>query len=117
MEEQLETYEEAKKSIRSKKGKRKVANKDADDFDLDLFDEVRPKVGMSDYVDVGSKLLIGGGLGLLAGVASIAVVASAAEIVLAGAVTKIAGVVGGAIGLSWGVKKIQKKKMLKKEVF
>jgi uncharacterized membrane protein len=56
---------------------------------------------------VGSKVVIGAGLGLLAGVATIAVMASLAEIIVAGVVTKIAGVVGGGAGLTVGLRQLR----------
>ncbi len=61
-------------------------------------------------MQVGSKVLIGGGVGLLGGIATLALAASAAEIVVTGVVTKIAGVVGGAAGLSMGISSYNKKK-------
>ena len=101
MEEQLGAYEEAKKGIRTKMARQTRINADLAEFDPDLFESSGRQVALSDIAQVGSKVLIGGGLGLLAGVATIAVVASAAEVVLAGAITKVAGVVGGAAGLPW----------------
>ena len=109
MENQLKDYEEAKQSIRSKtagKGK---------DYDLDEFDDAQlesygRKTELSDVVQVGTKVIIGGGIGLLVGVATIAVAASAAELVLAGVITKVTGVVGGTLGLSLGLKKYKKDK-------
>lgn len=111
MVEDFKTYEEQKRAIYLKKTQQR------DHEFLDEMDEKymkENKVGFSDVMQVGSKVLIGGGVGLLAGVATIAVAASAAEVVLAGAVTKVAGVVGGATGLGWGVNKFKKKS--KKEV-
>ena len=46
----------------------------------------------------------------MAGVATIAVAASAAEVIIAGVITKVAGVIGGAVGLSVGVNKFLKVK-------
>ena len=109
MENQLKDYEETKQSIRSKTaGKRK-------DYDLDEFDDAQlesygSKTELSDVVQVGTKVIIGGGIGLLVGVATIAVAASAAELVLAGVITKVTGVVGGTLGLSLGLKKYKKDK-------
>ena len=105
MKERLEAYEKAKGSIRTRRARETRLN-----ADLDLFDSSGREVGLSDVAQVGAKVLIGGGLGLLAGVATIAVAASAAEVVLAGAITKVAGVVGGATGLSLGIKKLKKKR-------
>ncbi|HIJ58064.1 MAG TPA: hypothetical protein HPP41_00145 [Deltaproteobacteria bacterium] len=110
MEAQIGTYEKTKRAIRKKMASQRRITADLDDFDPDLFDGPGRQVGLSDFAQVGAKVLIGGGLGLLAGVATIAVAASAAEVVLAGAVTKVAGIVGGAAGLSLGVRKIKKKR-------
>ncbi len=103
----FKTYEEQKQAVYSKRSAQKKSQY------LDELDEAYlngKKVGFSDVMQVGSKVLIGGGLGLLAGVATIAVAASAAEVVVAAAVTKVAGVVGGAAGLNWGVNQYKKKK-------
>ena len=107
--DKLKDYEEAKKSVylKSSRKKRKL---NLDDFDDDLPDYGADRIGASDFIQVGSKVVIGGGLGLLAGVATIAVAASAAEVVIAGAITKVAGVVGGAVGLSLGLNSAKKKK-------
>lgn len=99
-------YEQRKNGIRF----RAETEREMDEFDPDLLEKFDREVKLSDVAQVGSKILIGGGLGLLAGVATIAIVASAAEVVVAGVITKIAGVVGGAVGLSMGVKKFRKKK-------
>lgn len=107
--DQLKGYEEAKKSIYLKNSRKKT-KPELDDFDVDLPDYGADRVGVSDVIQVGSKVVIGGGLGLLAGVATIAVVASAAEVIIAGAITKVAGVVGGAVGLSLGLNSARKKK-------
>ena len=42
--------------------------------------------------------------------ATIAVAASAAEVIIAGVITKVAGIIGGAVGLSFGVNKFLKVK-------
>jgi hypothetical protein len=110
MEEQLLDYEKKKRAIRFKKATRRQFKDDLDEFDPDLFDSPEQVFGLSDVAQVGSKILIGGGLGLLAGVATIAVAAGAAEVIIAGVVTKIAGVIGGAVGLSLGVNKYMKEK-------
>ena len=99
-------YEQRKRGVRF----RAETEREMDEFDPDLLEKFDREVKLSDVAQVGSKILIGGGLGLLAGVATIAIVASAAEVVVAGVITKIAGVVGGAVGLSMGVKKFRKKK-------
>jgi len=114
MEDQLKDYDEAKQSIRSKTaGKRK-------DYDLNEFDDAQlescgRKTELSDVVQIGSKVVIGGGVGILAGVATIALAASAAEVVIAGVITKVAGVLGGAMGLTLGLNKYQKAKKKKSD--
>ena len=110
MGEQLMDYEQKKRAIRFKRATRKSFRTGLDDLDSDLFDSPGHDVRLSDVAQVGSKVLIGGGIGLLAGVATIAVAASAAEVIIAGAVTKVAGVIGGALGLSMGLSKYRKKK-------
>ena len=108
--ENLREYEAAKKAVYEKKSRRPKKDLRLDDFDDDLIMDNARSVQFADVVQVGSKVVIGGGVGLLAGVATIAVAASAAEVVVAGVVTKIAGVVGGAVGLSMGLGKFSKKK-------
>ena len=109
MEERLLDYEQKKKAVLFNKATRQQFDDASDEFDPDRFDTTGKPVRLSDVAQVGSKILIGGGLGLLAGVATIAVAASAAEVVIAGAVTKVAGVIGGALGLSMGINKYRKK--------
>jgi uncharacterized membrane protein len=106
MDDQLRDYEEAKRAVYAKK-KRKTED-NYDDFDENGLNPANKTVVLSDVIDVGTKVLIGGGLGLLAGVAAIAITASAAEVVIAGVITKITGVVGGAVGLSMGLNKFKK---------
>ncbi len=106
MDDQLQDYEEAKRAIYVKKKRKK--RDDLDDFDENCLTPSNKTVVLSDVIDVGTKVLIGGGLGLLAGVAAIAITASAAEVVVAGVITKITGVVGGAVGLSMGLNKFKK---------
>ena len=109
MEDQIKDYEEEKRSIRSRTaGKRK--NYDLNELDDAQLEKYGSKVDLSDVVQVGSKIIIGGGVGLLAGVVTIAVAASAAEVVIAGVITKVTGVIGGALGLSMGLNKYQKAK-------
>lgn len=103
------TYEEVKKTILLRKEKDKKRSDAEIMREIETSVEKRPKAGVSDYLQVGSKVVIGGGLGLLGGVAAIAVAASVGEVIVAGVVTKIAGVVGGAIGLSLGVHSYTKK--------
>ncbi|MBF0100845.1 MAG: hypothetical protein HQK77_08060 [Desulfobacterales bacterium] len=109
LNEQLENYEAAKQEIYQKKTSTPKTRMDFGDFDAELLEPARG-VEVADILQAGTKIVIGGGLGLMAGIATIAVAASAAEVVVAGVVTKIAGVVGGAVGLSWGVSSIKKKK-------
>ena len=110
MEEKMSSYEETKRAILLKKVRERRIRSDLDEFDMELSESSNGGEVLSDIAQVGTKVLIGGGLGLLAGVATIAALASVAEIVLAGAITKIAGVVGGAAGLSFGLKRVQDKK-------
>nr|AGG16212.1 magnetosome protein Mad8 [bacterium FH-1] len=105
MIENAQSYESRVAAIRSQKGR--VAKPDAEYLEDAL--EAPRQVGVSDVLSVGTKVVIGGGVGLLAGIATIAVVASAGELILAGVVTKIAGVVGGALGLTMGLGDIKKK--------
>jgi len=110
IKDQFKEYEAAKKAIGLKRSRRKKKKLDLDDFDGDLADFGEGRIGTSDVLQVGSKVVIGGGLGLLAGVATIAVVASAAEVVIAGVVTKVAGVVGATAGFPMGLNNIKKRK-------
>jgi uncharacterized membrane protein len=110
MEDKLAAYEEEKRAIRFKKAKMKESDLDFALLERDFLQDSPQRTGITDVAQVGSKVVIGAGLGLLAGVATIAVVASAAEIVIAGVVTKIAGVVGGTAGLSMGLRSVRKKK-------
>jgi hypothetical protein len=110
MEDQMIDYEQKKGAIRFKRARDRSIRTELDEFDPDLLEGSGQQVRLSDVTQVGSKVVIGGGLGLLAGVAAIAVAASAAEVVLAGVVTKIAGVVGCATGLSLGVRKFKAKR-------
>jgi len=114
MDDRLAAYEEGKKAIRMRKAikKRTSDSDDLDmDMDMDLMDVVPARrVTVSDLAQVGSKVVVGAGLGLLAGVATIAVAASAAEIILAGVVTKIAGIIGGGAGLSLGLRQLKSRR-------
>ena len=107
MEDKLTDYEQQKWTIRRDKERRGFLRDQSDEFDSDLFENPVREVTLTDVVQVGSKILIGGGLGVLAGVAGIAVVASAAEVVIGGVITKVAGVVGCAAGLSLGLNKFK----------
>ena len=110
MEDQPIGYEQKKRGIRYKRARDRTTRAELDEFDPDLLESPGQEVRLSDVAQVGSKVLIGGGLGLLAGVAGIAVAAAAAEVVVAGVVTKIAGVIGCAVGLSMGVGRFKAKK-------
>ncbi|MBF0529787.1 MAG: hypothetical protein HQK55_11070 [Deltaproteobacteria bacterium] len=103
-------YDKAKEAIRAKKTQPNPGGDMALELNDPLVSETR-QVELSDVLQIGSKVLIGGGVGLLAGVATIAIAASAAEVVIAGAITKVAGVVGGALGLSMGLSRYQKKSL------
>lgn len=109
MEPDFKSYEESKQSIRETKVEERSNLSRLGDMGIEPTNGSK-SIKLSDVAQVGGKILIGGGLGLLAGVAAIGVAASAAEIVVAGVVTKIAGVVGGAMGLSLGMNKYQKKR-------
>ncbi|MBF0119418.1 MAG: hypothetical protein HQK79_11325 [Desulfobacterales bacterium] len=110
-ESQMKAYEELKRGIILEKRRKK--KRSFDFFNDGLDDYSNRNVEISDVVQVGSKVVIGTGVGLLTGIATIAVAASAAEVVIAGVVTKIAGFIGGALGLSWGFNKFKKKKIKK----
>jgi len=116
-DETINTYEETKKAIRDKNMSPK--DKRQSRYNLDEFNtsssqpmQPRPKraVSIADVTHVGTRVVIGGGLGLLAGVGAIAVAASAGEIIIGGVVTKISGIVGGTLGLSMGINQVQKKR-------
>ncbi len=104
----ISTYEKAKRAIRMKKAQEYMLGED-------LFDDeienglVKRKTDFIDIAKVGTGIVIGGGIGILSGVAAIAVSASVAEIIIGGVITKIAGVVGGATGLGLGLHAIDKK--------
>jgi hypothetical protein len=109
MEPDLKSYEGAKQSIRETKAEERSNLSRPGDMGIEPTNGSK-SIELSDVAQVGGKVLIGGGIGLLAGVAAIGVAASAAEIIVAGVVTKIAGVVGGAMGLSLGMNKYKKKR-------
>lgn len=109
MTNQMSAYEKAKASIRSKKAEEFLAEDEWLDDDLPEMMRPRRRVDFVDVTKVGTGILVGGGIGLLSGVAAIAVSASVAEVILGGVVTKIAGAVGGAAGLGWGLHTIEKK--------
>jgi uncharacterized membrane protein len=111
MSDFISDYEMKKQTIRARGGASSQVRKQTQDFeDLPYDDIEKPRqIGVSEVLNVGTKVVIGTGVGLLAGVATIAIVASAGELILAGAVTKVAGVVGGALGLSMGLGSLKKK--------
>jgi len=113
MSKRLATYERLKQEIRLKKANEQLTNGDwlLDEDDGEVISVApRRKIDLLAITKVGTGVLIGGGLGLLTGVAAIAVSASVAEVVIGGVVTKIAGVVGGAAGLGWGLHSVEKKR-------
>jgi len=110
LEETSNDYEKSKQSIRTRRIEEKLMNGDILEDEWSDMTKPRSSIGPIDVAKVGTGILIGGGLGLLAGVATIAVAASAAEIVIGGVITKVCGVVGGAAGMGWGMKKMDKKK-------
>ena len=115
MDEQLLDYEQRKDAIRLKTSEKQRWKVDLDEFDSSHLEASDRQVALSDVAQVGSKVLIGGGVGLLAGVAGIALVASAAEVVVAGVVTKIAGVVGCAVGFSLGLRGFKNKRKTRRQ--
>jgi uncharacterized membrane protein len=106
MADESQDYESKKAALREKNGIGTSCT-DNDRKPAGQSERYRP-VNALDIVSVGNKVLIGGGVGLLLGMAAIAVVACAGEVILAGAVTQITGVLGGVLGLSRGVAKVQK---------
>ena len=110
MAENLEAYEQAKREIHL----RKMRERDTFPDELDELDGSlaagNGRIGLGDILQVGSKVVIGGGLGLLGGIAAVAVAAGAGELVIAGGAAKIAGAVGGALGLSRGIDDLKAKK-------
>lgn len=105
----LKRYTAVKNSLKEKLAEKKETEVVLKKFEQEFQDDHKP-VEFSDVVQVATKVVIGGGIGLLAGVAAIAVAASAVEIIVAGAVVKVAGVVGGAMGLSIGMNKFKKRR-------
>lgn len=106
--EEATKYEEKKRALRMTMAREREMRPAPDEFDRELYEGSNGRMRLSDVAQVGSKILIGGGVGVLAGVAAIAVAASAAEVIIAGVITKVAGVIGGAVGLSFGVNKFMK---------
>ncbi|VEN74114.1 magnetosome protein Mad8 [Candidatus Desulfarcum epimagneticum] len=107
MPAKVSSYQKTKAAIRKKKAQEYMMGKDLFDDDIEQLSSKR-NFGIVDVAKVGTGVVIGGGLGILSGVAAIAISASAAEIIIGGVVTKIAGVVGGAAGLGWGLHSVEK---------
>ena len=108
--EKTTNYEDKKRALRMTMAREREMRPVPDEFDRELYEGSNGRLHLSDVAQVGSKILIGGGVGVLAGVATIAVAASAAEVIIAGVITKVAGIIGGAVGLSFGVNKFLKVK-------
>jgi hypothetical protein len=108
MTPKMSSYEKTKAAIRKKKAQEYIMG---DDLFEDEFDQKpsKRKIGVVDVAKVGTGLVIGGGIGVLSGVAAITISASVAEVIIGGVITKIAGVVGGAAGFGWGLHSIEKK--------
>jgi hypothetical protein len=110
MSELRTNYEQKRQRIITRRTEEDYLLADAlTDDELDGLSSSRKKVDYLDVAKIGTGVLVGGGVGLLAGVATIAVAAGAAEIIVGGVITKVAGVVGGAAGFGWGLKSIEKK--------
>lgn len=110
MSETANKYEQRRQRIIARKREEDGLFADAlSNDELDILAKDRRKVDYLDVAKIGTGVLVGGGIGLLTGVAAIAVAASAAEIVVGGVITKVAGVVGGACGFGWGLKTLEKK--------
>ncbi len=114
MDKKFSAYERAKRMIRLKNAQDQIIDEDLINDDLDdeimIITEATSKPDLVDLTKIGAGVVIGGGIGLLGGVAAIAVSAGVAEVIIGGVVTKIAGVVGGAAGLGWGVHTMDKRK-------
>ena len=109
MASRFKSYTAVKDSLIEKLAEKKETEAVLKKFEQEFQDDHK-SVEFSDMVQVAAKVVIGGGMGLLAGVAVIAVAASAAGIVVTGVVTKMVGVAGGAMGLSVGLNKYHKKR-------
>nr|MBF0220784.1 hypothetical protein [Desulfobulbaceae bacterium] len=100
-------YDQTKREIKMRKFEEREIDSQLED-EWQEITKPRKRVTSIDIAKLGTGVLVGGGLGLLAGVATIAVAASAAEIVIGGVITKVAGVVGGAAGLGFGLQSLDK---------
>lgn len=107
MNETFKQYEDARKAI-YEKNYRKNTPEDPDDLMDPFARESSTRIDARDLLEIGSRMAIGGGLGFLSGIAAVAVAIHAAEIVVTGTVAKVAGLVGGAMGLSSGLKRMDK---------
>jgi len=117
MEVETENYFDIKRQIQLSKREENMSDNNLIEEERVKMVPSQPKVGMSDMAKVGSAVLIGGGVGMLAGVAAIAITATVADIIIAGVITKIAGVVGGAAGLRVGLDSVEKAKERKEEKY
>ena len=111
MTPKMSSYEKTKTAIKRKKAQEYLMGKDLFDDEFDTTPQKR-KIEVTDVAKLGTGVLLGGGIGILSGVAAIAVTASVAEIVIAGVVTKVAGVVGGAAGFGWGLHSVDKSRKI-----
>ncbi len=89
-----------------------MKNKDESSLDEDNeFDELlqpRRKPNLKGLVTLGAGVAIGSGIGLIFGITTAAMMATASKVVAWGVVPKITGVIGGAAGLRWGLRKYQR---------
>ncbi len=108
MNDKLSRYQKIKNSIRLKNTEPSEEEWLNENDDKLIYP--RPKTDLIGITKVGAGIVVGGGIGLLGGIATIAVTASVAEVIIGGVITKIAGVVGGAAGLGWGLHHIEKRK-------
>ncbi len=67
--------------------------------------QARRKPNLKGIMLVGTGVFIGSGLGLAAGITTASLIVSASKIVALGVVPKITGVIGGALGLRWSLRK------------
>lgn len=110
----LSAYERTREKTRKKNQPGEMKQSFLGDEDLDWV-EPQQKPDLTGLTIAGAGLVVGGGIGLLSGVAAIAVTASVGEVIIGGVVTKIAGIVGGAAGLGWGVSRMEKRKLLREK--
>ncbi len=72
--------------------------------------QARRNSNMTGIMIAGAVALIGSGVGVIVGATTACVVTVASKVVALGVVPKITGIIGGAVGLGWGVRKTLKKK-------